>query len=369
MTQLLVNICLIFLLVQSTLVVEGQLLETVDQNPNDIIQQDISPGCEFPVERVINGDALGQSDRFPYIVALQKWEEDFNLYTHFCGGVLISDSMVVTAAHCIYLRSGNSGGSADLRTNGFNEGPFQNDDIVIAVSPLCRHQGGLGRFKIGRYYIPREYNGRPTNPDGYDIAVLVLEDPLPIEGPFLDYQSANDLKMDEVPMLTLLGYGGVSAGERSTRELYASRVIPLKVGPLSYLDPTVCNQIVEQEDVDYKINEDKVVCAFNENVDACFGDSGGPLIYADGAGQLDIQNGNPQKDVFVGLVSWGPDWACTSITGFPGIYTKVSTYSGWIQSVISREQSSFFSKIKRVKNQASEKSSNITIFQIDQTGV
>eukprot|EP01025_Chloroclados_australasicus_P006274 TRINITY_DN12033_c0_g1_i11.p1 TRINITY_DN12033_c0_g1~~TRINITY_DN12033_c0_g1_i11.p1 ORF type:complete len:306 (+),score=29.41 TRINITY_DN12033_c0_g1_i11:35-919(+) len=251
--------------------------------------------------------------------------------------VLISNNMVVTAAHCLYLLSSSLELTVDLRTNAYNEGPFQVKEVMVAIRPNCRHQAGLGRVGISRYYMPRQYNGRPTSTNNYDIAILVLDQALPFIDTVIDYRSSAELDLDAVQLLVMLGYGGISAGERSNGQLYASRVTPLRVGPLSYLDSEVCEETIQQKDPTYVVNEDKVLCAFNENVDACFGDSGGPLIFVDGAGQLDISQGRPENDVFVGLVSWGPDWACTSITGFPGIYTKISSYVRWIDSVIEKE--------------------------------
>ncbi|HEV7907877.1 MAG TPA: trypsin-like serine protease, partial [Pseudonocardiaceae bacterium] len=48
-------------------------------------------------------------------------------------------------------------------------------------------------------------------------------------------------------------------------------------------------------------------------VDTCQGDSGGPLVYG---GKL------------IGITSWGQ--GCAS-AGYPGVYTRVSTYSSLIQ--------------------------------------
>jgi hypothetical protein len=57
--------------------------------------------------------------------------------------------------------------------------------------------------------------------------------------------------------------------------------------------------------------------------DSCQGDSGGPIIKKNGGG-----------DVQVGVVSWGIGCA---LDEFPGVYSKVSEVSGWIESVVCDE--------------------------------
>eukprot|EP01023_Acetabularia_acetabulum_P000976 TRINITY_DN10362_c0_g1_i3.p1 TRINITY_DN10362_c0_g1~~TRINITY_DN10362_c0_g1_i3.p1 ORF type:complete len:247 (-),score=22.32 TRINITY_DN10362_c0_g1_i3:287-1027(-) len=69
----------------------------------------------------------------------------------------------------------------------------------------------------------------------------------------------------------------------------------------------------------------QMICAEGESVDACRGDSGGPLIY-----NLDGQM------VLVGITSWGPrDSQCITYQNVtrPGIYTRVQFYQEWINSI------------------------------------
>lgn len=58
------------------------------------------------------------------------------------------------------------------------------------------------------------------------------------------------------------------------------------------------------------------------------GDSGGPLVIAN-APQDIIDLGEPGKDQLVGIVSFGKD-PCGQ-EGFPGVYTRFSSFSGWIR--------------------------------------
>lgn len=56
--------------------------------------------------------------------------------------------------------------------------------------------------------------------------------------------------------------------------------------------------------------------------DSCKGDSGGPLMYVDRT--------NPKTGYYycAGVVSFGPN-PCGK-EGFPGVYTRVSSYTDWI---------------------------------------
>lgn len=64
------------------------------------------------------------------------------------------------------------------------------------------------------------------------------------------------------------------------------------------------------------------ICALNpnDNSDACQGDSGGPLFIADTSG----------VSTLVGIISFGI--SCGS--QIPGIYTRVASYTNWIESVV-----------------------------------
>lgn len=57
-----------------------------------------------------------------------------------------------------------------------------------------------------------------------------------------------------------------------------------------------------------------------ENEDACQGDSGGPLMSEGVPGA--------NRYTLIGIVSFGP--RTCGVSSFPGVYTRVGTYTDWI---------------------------------------
>lgn len=82
-----------------------------------------------------------------------------------------------------------------------------------------------------------------------------------------------------------------------------------------------CNQVYRRHGVTLV---DSQICAGGEKgIDSCRGDSGGPLIGLDPIGTSPYY-------YLVGIVSFGPT-PC-GLEGWPGVYTKVSSYLNWIES-------------------------------------
>ena len=63
-----------------------------------------------------------------------------------------------------------------------------------------------------------------------------------------------------------------------------------------------------------------MMCAKDEGKDACYGDSGGPLI---------LRGSSPNDDVQVGVTSWGVDCA----GAIPGVYNRLSYVYQWIEDL------------------------------------
>ena len=74
-----------------------------------------------------------------------------------------------------------------------------------------------------------------------------------------------------------------------------------------------------------KMSPDLIVCAgyLDGSKDSCFGDSGGPLVCFDEIDGVWKQTG---------IVSYGQGCA---VKDFPGFYSKVSAYKGWIMTQIA----------------------------------
>ncbi|XP_014482343.1 PREDICTED: trypsin-7-like [Dinoponera quadriceps] len=222
----------------------------------------------------ISGGKSTTINEYPYQVSIHYQNK------LLCGGSIISDQWVLTAAHCVYGRI------------------FKFFKIRLGSS--YQEKDGIEFMNITTIYFHEMYD-EDTN--DYDVALIKLPTPLKF-GPLVKSvtlaKSSTIVKPDYKAVVT--GWGETSAAGA------ISKVLQVLTVPI--IDQEVCKKIYAR----YRIVTPTMVCAgyTTDGKDTCHGDSGGPLVY----------NG-----VQIGIVSWGPQ--CGSV-GFPGVYTRVSAIRSWI---------------------------------------
>ncbi len=143
--------------------------------------------------RIVGGEnALGYS--WPMIVSLRLFDED----SHWCGGSILSDSYILTAAHCLYEYVSNP--------------PV---DLTIAVGMTNLSDPKQIRRTVDHIYIHPNYTGEEDS-FRHDIAVLHLNQSLTTESnPFLtktcihrvNPPTLNNQYIRNGTRLTVIGWG------------------------------------------------------------------------------------------------------------------------------------------------------------------
>lgn len=200
----------------------------------------------------------------------------------FCGGVAVSRTTVLTAAHC-------------LGEEALGSPPNQARDLKVIAGRTDLLSGDGQEIAVTDTRVNPQYD--PVDNSG-DFAVLTLAEPLP-QSSVITMAAEGAAAYAPGTSALVSGWGDVTGSGAYTRQLHAARV--------SVLPDTLCEQAYPGGFGD-SYRPDSMLCAgaAEGGPDACQGDSGGPLV-ADG--QL------------IGLVSWGD--GCGQ-PGSPGVYTRVS---------------------------------------------
>jgi secreted trypsin-like serine protease len=229
--------------------------------------------------RIVGGqEAVPHS--WPWLVSLQQYGG------HFCGGTLIDEYHVVTAAHCL-----------------------QDDDVMDGFTIVAglHTRSRPDPQRVQRRQVARIFNHEYYNDDtNYnDIAVIRLASPVQLNS-YVNVVClpGNNPGLNEKVMIA--GWGTTTYEGSSPDSLRQANILIMDN----------CREV-------YDFDAAKQICAGNYQYtkDSCQGDSGGPLMY-EANGQW----------ILSGVVSYGDECAKQDR---PGVYARVSHYLPWIRSKVA----------------------------------
>ena len=244
---------------------------------------DLSVAPAATEQPIINGSAalLGE---WPWQVELTK-----NGGTR-CGGSLLSDRWVLTAAHCV---DGQSAAQLAVRAGLINH---------TTPGPQVQTRSVLS------YQIHPDWDSSTLE---HDVALIQLSSAVT----FGRYVQPIAIEENEVPVGTeafVTGWGWTMGGGSVSNTLQETSLPVVATAecndagtlPLTVTDTMLCMGYVDGE------------------TGGCHGDSGGPLVIPSDA----FSNGWKQ----IGVVSWGVGGSCSSYT----VFSRLSALAPWISSVV-----------------------------------
>ncbi|XP_005456480.2 granzyme B-like isoform X2 [Oreochromis niloticus] len=234
--------------------------------------------------KIINGK-IAPDNKMLYMASVQ----DYRGY-HICGGFLVSENFVMTAAHCDLYPTYVVLGNHHLRSA---------DKLVIQIAEKYKHP----------YYWVVGH--------GYDIMLLKLSTPVRpskriqfIRLPF------REMTLNENEKCRVAGWGKINTS--------GNVVDDLRVVGVSVISPQVCRER-------WGGLPPNVICAggYNTTKGFCQGDSGGPLVC---------------KGMAVGIVSFNKRLPGTKLGNcnypdVPNVYTDISKHLDWIRMILQGKKS------------------------------
>lgn len=248
------------------------------------------------VGRIVHGQEVQPGER-AYQVSIQlnfgDRLADSSKMTHFCGGALLSDRWVITAAHCMK--------GQEAKNLKVVSGTIDITDTTSLKNKVLR-------------IVRSDYNDINKK---NDFALLELD----LDSPDNLDRVTNHVKKNvslcpetfepEGTDCTVSGWGHLKSKGSSVPSVL--REVSVRV-----LHGETCAKMLKRYPWDS--SDRTMLCAGGEDKDACQGDSGGPMVCK--------TNDEEGSECLAGVVSWGVGCATE---GIPGVYTNIRHYLDWIE--------------------------------------
>ncbi|XP_051157666.1 trypsin-2-like isoform X2 [Leptopilina boulardi] len=239
----------------------------------------------YAQSKVVGGQRLPIIDR-PYMLSVHLRQKGFQ-----CGAIILSEEWGLTAQHCLILD------------------PKQY--VVRAGSDQFQRGGSLHRVTE---VVVRDISFLHERIPLYDIALFKVSPKFRFS---IFVQPAKlpsaDLEYDP-PILVISGWGSTmsSTGNRMSRKEKAVVSTYLMGARVPFVSYEKCSLVYPEI-----LRNNLHICYGGRGLDACTGDSGGPL---------------GDRYTVYGIISFGYGCAQPQI---PGVYTRLSTHREWIRTISS----------------------------------
>lgn len=277
-------------------------------DPNGYVQGSASVSSSCPDQKTVSLKCIecGRQKRTSRIIGgqpseLGEWPWQVSLFfkgSHVCGGVLISEKFLLTAAHCI-----DSDDESSLVVSNWK--------VYVGVESLNNLPAP---HKVKRIILNENYDSFTND---QDIALFRLEEPMEFsENNRPACLPTHNQEWSDGTECFTSGFGTTDPGSKEVSPV-------LMDVSVNIIDTNVCNSRKS-----YRGSVTKnMLCAghLDGGRDSCQGDSGGPLVC--------------QKDgiwTLAGITSWGD--GCGE-KNKPGVYTRVTSFLPWIYSKMMQDMS------------------------------
>jgi hypothetical protein len=230
--------------------------------------------------RIVGGEEVAPEGKYPFVVTVFAGP-------YLCGGALIAEDWVLTAAHCVASASASP------------------TSVVVGRHDLRDNDGET--IPVAAKHVHPDY-GYPVA-DANDVALLRLASPSSLGGPIPLARPGDQDLYAPGTLATVAGWGTTS---------YQGTIS----GVLLEVDVPIVGDAECALAYGSSFDAPSMVCGgYDEGgKDACQGDSGGPLFVASGGSYL-----------HVGVVSFGE--GCAE-AGYPGVYAETAAVYSWISGTV-----------------------------------